>query len=195
MRRPSTIQRRFVILTLALLTFGLAYYAGISQKTSRDIPNIHGISIYPPTPVPTFELLDQAQQPFDNQRLINHWSLLMFDPGGSSQPTSAFTRLLKVHNRIADHPELQQKAHYLYLPKSTEAVLDHTITQLSSNIFGLQGSPSQIEETFNRFGVDLNSSDPVLYLIGPEGNLHALFTDEVDAATIAKDLIQILTST
>ncbi|MES9939152.1 MAG: hypothetical protein ABW105_20585 [Candidatus Thiodiazotropha sp. 6PLUC1] len=195
MRRPSSSQRRFVILSLALLTFGLAYYAGISHKTSRDTPKISGITISPPTPVPTFKLQDQSKEPFENHRLLDHWSLLMLDPSGRSQPTPAFTRLLKVHNRIATHPELQQKAHYLYLPKSKEAALDSTISQLSGNIFGLQGSPTQIEEAFNKFGVDLNSSEPVLYLIGPEGHLHALFTDGVDAATIARDLIQILTST
>lgn len=193
MRRPTTLQRRFVILTLALITFGFAYYAGLSDKTSRDISNIHGISLSPPTPVPAFELLDQANESYDDKRLLSHWSLLMLDPSGISQPTPAFTRLLKIHNRMATHPELQQKAHYLYLAKSSGAALDSTISQLSSNIFGLHGTPQQTDETFRIFGVEQNRSDPVLYLIGPQGRLHALFTDDLDAATIAKDLIQLLT--
>jgi cytochrome oxidase Cu insertion factor (SCO1/SenC/PrrC family) len=194
MRRPTTLQRRFVILTLALITFGFAYYAGISHKTSRDTSGIHGISISPPTPVPAFELQDHANESYDDKRLLNHWSLLMLDPSGMSQPTPAFTWLLKIHNRLAARPELQQKVHYLYLPKSSGAALRSTISQLSSNIIGLHGSPQLTEETFTRFGVDQNRSDPVLYLIEPQGRLHVLFTDDVDAATIAKDLIQLLTS-
>jgi cytochrome oxidase Cu insertion factor (SCO1/SenC/PrrC family) len=194
-KRPSSVQRRFLILGLALLTFGLAYYAGVSHKAHRKIPHIHGISISPPSPVPVFELNDHTNAPYDNQRLLGHWSLLMFDPSGTTQPTPALAHLLKVHNRMAIHSELQQSTHYLYLAQSVGASLDNSITQLGKNIYGLQGRQERIQETFLSFGIEAADTDPVLYLIGPQGHLHALFTDGVDAATIAKDIIQLITST
>jgi cytochrome oxidase Cu insertion factor (SCO1/SenC/PrrC family) len=180
---------------LALLTFGLAYYAGISHRAHREIPQIQGISISPPSPGPAFKLNDHNNKPYDDQRLLGHWSLLMLDPSEMTQPTPALVHLLKVHNRMAIHPELQQSTHYLYLAQSTEASLDSSISQLGKNIYGLQGTQERIHETLLSFGVEVTDTDPVLYLIGPQGRLHALFTDEVDAATIARDIIQLITST
>ncbi|MCG7962997.1 MAG: hypothetical protein N0E54_09890 [Candidatus Thiodiazotropha taylori] len=193
MRRPSTRQRRFVILTLALLTFGMAYYAGFTQKDHK-IPDIQGVSILPPTPAPTFTLQDHTGADYDEQRLHDHWSLLMLDPTGQAQPAPAFNRLMKVHNRLASHPELQQQTHFLYLPKFSAASLESSTSYLSGNLFGLQGSVEQIEQTFLSFAVTEETGQPTLYLIGPQGNLHALFTDAVDAATIARDLIKLIHS-
>jgi cytochrome oxidase Cu insertion factor (SCO1/SenC/PrrC family) len=182
-----------VILILAVLTFGLAYYAGVSQK-QRVTPDIHGISISPPTPAPVIQAKDQAQQPYDLPRLHGHWSLLMLDPETESQSTPGFSRLLMIHNRMATHPEIQQKTHYLYLPKSRETALKISVNRISRNIFALRGSAQQVEETFHQFGVDEDVSAPILYLIGPEAHLHALFTDDVDAATIARDVVKLASS-
>ncbi|MCG8016283.1 MAG: hypothetical protein JAY97_08715 [Candidatus Thiodiazotropha sp. 'RUGA'] len=193
MRRPSNRQRRFVILTLALLTFGMAYYAGFTQKSPK-IPDIQGVSIVPPTPAPPFTLQDHTGAEYDGQRLLDHWSLLMLDPTGQAQPAPAFNRLMKVHNRLASHPELQQQTHFLYLPKFSAASLESSTSYLSGNLFGLQGSVEQIEQTFLSFAVTGETGQPTLYLIGPQGNLHALFTDAIDAATIARDLIKLIHS-
>jgi cytochrome oxidase Cu insertion factor (SCO1/SenC/PrrC family) len=194
MRRPSTRQRRFVILTLALITFGMAYYAGFTQK-SHPVPPIQGVSIAPPTPAPPFKLQDQNGANYDDQRLLKHWSLLMLDPTGLEQPAPAFIRLMKVHNRLATHPQLQNTIHFLYLPKFSSAGLESSTSYLSNNLIGLHGAPEAIEQTFLSFGVTGEANTPSLYLIGPQGNLHALFTDAVDAATIARDLIKLINST
>jgi cytochrome oxidase Cu insertion factor (SCO1/SenC/PrrC family) len=193
MRRPSNRQRRFVILSLALLTFGLAYYAGFTQQ-NHDIPNIQGVSIVPPTPAPKFSLQDHNGENYHEQRLLDHWSLLMLDPTGLPQPAPAFSRLMQVHNRLAIYPELQKQIHFLYLPKLSSASLDSSTSNLTTNLFGLHGSTEQIEQTFLSFAATDKAGKPTLYLIGPQGNLHALFTDALDAATIAKDLIELIHS-
>ncbi|MEJ2620795.1 MAG: hypothetical protein P8163_11155, partial [Candidatus Thiodiazotropha sp.] len=191
MRRPSTRQRRLVILTLALITFGLAYYAGFTQK-SHPVPHIQGVSIVPPTPTPPFMLLDHNGANYDDQRLLGHWSLLMLDPTGQQQPAPAFIRLMKVHNRMATHPQLQSATHFLYLSKYSGAGLQPSTSYLSNNLIALHANPDKTEQTFLRFGVTSDANTPSLYLIGPQGNLHALFTDAVDAATIAGDLIKLI---
>ena len=195
MRRPSSKQRRLVILTLAIVTFGIAYYAGVSHETSfRDEPAIHGVTITPPTPVPPFALTDHRGELYNEERLADHWSLLMLDPSGTTNPSPALIQLLQVHNRMAIHSELQRSIHYLYLAKYREAALDESVSRLGDNIHGLQGDHRNIDETLLSFGVDTPDSDPVLYLIGPRGRLHALFTQAEDAATIAEDLTKLITS-
>ena len=116
----------------------------------------------------------------------------MLDPTGLAQPAPAFNRLMKVHNRLASHPELQQQTHFLYLLKSSDASLESSTSYLSGNLFGLQGSTEQVDQTFLSFAVTEETRQSTLYLIGPQGNLHALFTETVDAATIARDLIKLI---
>ncbi|MEJ2694147.1 MAG: hypothetical protein P8166_14175 [Candidatus Thiodiazotropha sp.] len=54
MKRPSRRQRRLVILSLALLAFGLAYYSGSRyQNRPRPTPAIAGVAIHPPPPLST----------------------------------------------------------------------------------------------------------------------------------------------
>jgi cytochrome oxidase Cu insertion factor (SCO1/SenC/PrrC family) len=174
----------------------MAYYAGISQQPQlQSSPEIQGISISPPTPAPPFELTDQQGSPYGDKQLANHWSLLMLDPSEKQKPSPALIQLLQIHNRMANHPELQQSIHYLYLPRHQTATLDDSLSQIDINIHGLQGEPAKIDETFDHFGISLENTEQTLYLIDPQKHLRALFTQAEDAATIAEDLTKLITST
>lgn len=192
MRRPTNRQRRVVILTLAVLTFGIAYYSGSRYKDRPPpAPIISGVAIHPPTPLPN--LSDNDFDALKRASLAEHWSLLMLDPHQGDTRSSALIRLLQVHNRLAAEPQLQRKLNYLYLPVTLEPQTQSAIDGLGENVRALTGDRAQVEEIFSHFGVDPQSDSAALYLIGPQARLHALFTPDQDIVTIAQDLITLIT--
>ncbi|MEJ2456064.1 MAG: hypothetical protein P8103_18200 [Candidatus Thiodiazotropha sp.] len=192
MRRPSSRQRRLVILSLAVIAFGLAYYAGSRYKDRSLLPpTISGVAIHPPTPLP--ELPESADTLLKPEALSGHWSLLMLDPHAGETRSPALVRLLQVHNRLASEPDLQRKLVYLYLAPSLQGETQQAIERLGDNLHALTGDADQVAEIFRRFGVEPDSETAALYLIGPQVRLHALFTPDQDTATITVDLTTLIT--
>ena len=188
MRRPSSRQRRLVILTLSLIVFAIAYFGGTRyQQTNRVLPQISGLSIQPPAPLPDMNELGQAA-PLNPTMLQDHWSLLALDPSRGDKRSPALIHLLQIHNRLADKPALQRQLHFLYLAAETDETTQASVSGLHENITSLSGETDQIAKTFEHFGVDPGSNQAAFYLIGPEKSLHALFTPNEDAATIAQDI-------
>jgi hypothetical protein len=192
MRRPSSGQRRLVILTLALLAFGIAYYGGSRyQNQEESIPPISGVAIRPPSPLPP---LTAPKLPgLKPEALSGHWSLLMLDPKGGAIRSPALLRLLQIHNRLAGQPVLQQQIAFLYLPLTLDDAEREAIDSLGDNIQALTGDPILVKETIRRFGLDPNSDTTALYLVGPQTRLHVLFTPQQDIATIVEDLTKLIT--
>jgi cytochrome oxidase Cu insertion factor (SCO1/SenC/PrrC family) len=188
MRRPSSHQRRLVILTLTVIVFGIAYFGGSRyQQRNQQLPQISGLAIQPPTPLPDMSEMGEGA-PLEPALLEDHWSLLVLDPGISDGRSPALIHLLQIHNRLADKPELQRQLHFLYLPSKADESIQASVSSMDENITGLSGETDQIAETFEHFGVDPESNQAAFYLIGPEQRLHALFTRNQDAATIAQDI-------
>jgi hypothetical protein len=192
-KRPSRRQRRLVILGLALLAFGLAYYSGSRyQNRPQPAPVIAGVAIHPPSPLPS---LPNTESPslIRQESLLGRWSLLMLDPHRGQSRSPALLRLMQIHNRLAAEPRLQQGIVFLYLPAEPHEPEHRAIDGLGENFTALSGEPEQVEETFRLFGVEPDGKIASLYLIGPKARLHALFTPDQDTATIAEDLITLTT--
>jgi cytochrome oxidase Cu insertion factor (SCO1/SenC/PrrC family) len=186
MRRPSSKQRRFVVLLLALLTFGIAYYAGNRYATPPPV-QITGIRLSPAMPVPAFQLLQQAGEPFSNAQLRDHWSLLLLDPQ-PDQKTPALRKLVQIHNRMADDPVLQRQTLFVYAVKQDSDTMSENITRLGDNFVLLSGAAKPIDGLFEQLGYAASTEDNlVLYLIDPEANIQALYTSELNAGDIAQD--------
>jgi cytochrome oxidase Cu insertion factor (SCO1/SenC/PrrC family) len=195
MRRPSTKQRRLVILLLVLITFSVAYYAGYTHKQqARQLPQIEGILINPPQPLPPIDLYNQIGEPFSLTDLQGHWSLLMLDPAPGSSASSALTRLIQVHNHLATEPDLQQQIHFLYLSRAKMEEQAISFVSISDNVQALHGDTQMIDKAFKVFGGYANDMDYSLILIGPNTKMHALFTRSSNAATIAEDLNNLITA-
>jgi hypothetical protein len=182
-----------VILTLALLAFGIAYYSGSRyQKRENTAPSINGVAIHPPAPLPALPISDSLA-PIEPKALSGHWSLLMLDPRVDAHRSPALVRLLQIHNRIAGDPALQRRITFLYLPLALDDTELKAIDGLGENIQALSGDPALVSETLRRFGLEPGSDTSILYLIGPQAKLHALFTPDQDIATIAVDMTTLIT--
>lgn len=191
MRRSGSKQRRLVILLLAVATFCVAYYAG-NKYSNGHPPQISGILLRPPMPVPEFVLQDQNNRPFSQAQLENHWSLCLLDPKQISDPP-ALLHLVQVYNRLAMDPTLQQQIHFVYLPRQTSEAIDVLAAHLGAGFYALTGDSEDLTETFTRFGVAELKDGFTFYLIDPEVRIQALFTNGQDAATIAEDLTTLIT--
>jgi cytochrome oxidase Cu insertion factor (SCO1/SenC/PrrC family) len=197
MRRPSSKQRRLVILLLVLITFSLAYYAGVTQKRPQRLPAIDGVLINPPLPLSPIELLNQHEQLFSLNDMQGHWNLLMLDPfptPGKKTASDALRRLIQVHNRLAAKPDIQQQIHYLYISPGGLGDKALSFASLSDNIQTLHGDKAQINKAFEALGGDTDHEPYTLYLIGPETKLYALFTQNSNAVTIAEDLNNLISA-
>ena len=191
MRRPSSKQRRLVSLLLAILTFGVAYYGG-NKYSGDDLPQISGTLLRPAMPAPEFELKDQAGRHFSEKQLKDHWSLILLDPNQVTD-SPALPRLVRIHNRLASDPTLQQQTHFIYLPQQTSEAADAVAAGLGTGFYALSGNLEDLRETFSRFGVSEINHGFTLYLIDPESRMQALFTSSQDAANIAEDLKTLIT--
>jgi hypothetical protein len=194
--RATGRQRRLVILALAVIGFGIAFYSGSRYRGHNDsAPAITGVAIQPPTPLPSPEGGDDPGSPVSTTALSGHWSLVMLDPHEGQTRAPALLRLLKVHNRLAAEPTLQRRLHYLYLPQSGAKEALKEINALGDNITAFCAGAQHTEYLFRRFGADPQSDDAVLYLVGPQVKLRALFTPDEDVANIAKDLTTLINAT
>jgi cytochrome oxidase Cu insertion factor (SCO1/SenC/PrrC family) len=187
MRRPSTRQRRLVILLLALLTFGIAYYGG-NRYSSAPPTRISGVVLNPAMPVPAFQLHDQTGHPFGNAQLGEHWSLLLLAPH-SNQDESALRSLIQIHNRLADDPVLQQQTLFIYAAQKPSETLAEMFTSLGKNFVLLGGEATKLDKLFEQLGNPPGEVDNLLlYLVDPDTNIQALYAGELDAAGISQDL-------
>ena len=191
MHRPSTRQRRFVILLLALLTFAIAYYGG-NRYSAPPSTRISGVLLNPTPPFPDFQLRQQAGKPFGKPQLEDHWNLLLLD-SGSDQGDASLHKLVQVHNRLADDPTLQQHTLFIYVPKRYSDTLAEKIGRLGNNFILLSGEPAELEPLFDQLGnLQARGDNLVLYLVDPDANIQALYTGELDAAAIANDFHSLL---
>ncbi|MEN8177863.1 MAG: hypothetical protein ABFS39_04510 [Pseudomonadota bacterium] len=190
MRRPGSKQRRIVIMLLALLTFGIAYYGG-NRHTEDESLKISGVLLRPAMPVPEFELEDQHGNSFSKQQLEDHWSLILLDPNRSSD-SPALVRLVQIHNRLAIQPAIQQKIRFVYVPRQPATLT--LAAGLGAGFFSLSGDAVDLHEAFSRFGVSDTEDGFTLYLIDPDARIRVLFTGGQDTATIASDLITLISN-
>jgi hypothetical protein len=187
MRRPTRRQRRFVILLLAVLTFGIAYYGGNRYSTPPPA-QISGVLMNPAIPVPAFQLRDQAGEPFGNAQLAGHWSLMLLDPRADHNDY-ALRKLVQIHNRLADDPVLQQHTLFIYTVKQSSEPLVKQLTGLGKNFVLLSGESAHTDPLFEQLGNPPSEVDNLpLYVVDPDANIQALYIGELDAAGIAQDI-------
>jgi hypothetical protein len=187
MRRPSTRQRRFVILLLAVLTFGIAYYGG-NRYSTQSPAQITGMLLNPAMPLPAFQLHDLNGEPFGNEQLEEHWSLLLLDTQSGLNDT-ALRKLVQIHNRLADDPVLQQNTLFILAVKQSSEALVERLTGLGNNFVLLSGEAAQIDPLFEQLGNPADAGDNLpLYVVDPDTNIQALYTGDLDAAGIAQDI-------
>ena len=163
----------------------------------------------PPRPLPQFALIDQSGAPFTPERLKNRWSLLFF----------GFTRcpdvcpltlgvLAQAQKALKDLPAAKQPQIILVSvdpQRDNPAQLASYVKFFSPTFGGVTGTQDAIEELTGALGVPvainkLPNGDytvdhsAAIFLVDPNGALHALFSSPHVPAVIADDYRRIVTA-
>lgn len=186
----------------ALVSRGMLGTSGIPQAAMTA-----GTLLKPPRPITDLALVDHAGKPFDTARFKNRWTLLFF--GFTNCPDvcpATLTVLAQVEKRLQDLPDSQRPQIALVSvdpERDTPEQLAKYVGFFSPNFIGVTGTPENIE-AFTRamtvpvaihklpnggYTVDHSAA---IFLIDPDGAMHALFSTPHDAAKIAADVRRIV---
>lgn len=166
-----------------------------------------GTLIQPPRALPNIELIDQDRKPFASSRLQGRWSFLFF--GFTNCPDlcpATLTTLAQIEKRLQDLPQ-EDRPHVVLVSvdpqRDTPEQLKKYVSFFSPSFEGVTGTPESIEAFTRQMGVPVaiqqhdNGAYTVdhsgaIFLIDPQGAMHALFSTPHDVAKIADDYRRIV---
>lgn len=194
-RNPRGPVARLIMFVAAVGLFVIGYYWGNQYQFSGNPPVIRGVLLRPPVELPGFELKDGGGLPFTLDAFQERWTLLGFGNLREASGHLAVNRMIGVHNRLADQPELQAELQLGLASESQALDLARDFSRLSPALKVLSGNSAEIQRLRAAIGdqyADTTTpgadSGVPLYLIDPVARLMALFPAAQAPETIAADL-------
>ena len=201
-------------ITLAALVAIVAVAAGILsarwvlQRQSGSLPGVETATLLSPArPLPPIALVDQDNQPFDAERLRGGWTLLFFGFTSCPDVCPVTMRALAETTRLlADLPAATRPRVVMISvdpERDTPEQLAAYVKGFDPTFAGATGAKPVIDELAQRMGVlaatrqlegggytvDHTTS---VFLIDPDGALHALFSAPHSPQLIAEDYRRIV---
>ncbi len=194
-----------MIMTGALLALAGGYYWGNQYKYSYrqdDRPPLQNLSatlLRQAKPLADFELTSHRGETITPVNLGGRWSLLFFGCSRCAGTPGALTRLLRVRNRLADRPLLQNTTLLIMVtvePDRDDSLeLDALVGGFGPGFVGLTGTEPQIAGLARQFGMPdpgQGSADPAIFLLAPGGIPVAIFPAASRASDIPADFKKIV---
>ena len=194
-----------MLMTGALLALVGGYYWGNQYKHSYrqdhrpPLQNLSATLLRQAKPLADFELTSHGGETITSVNLGGRWSLLFFGCSRCAGTPGALTRLLRVRNRLADRPLLQNTTLLIMVtvePERDDALeLDALVRGFGPGFVGLTGPASQIGGLARQLGMPdpgQDSADPAIFLLAPGGLPVAIFPAASRASEIAADFKQIV---
>jgi cytochrome oxidase Cu insertion factor (SCO1/SenC/PrrC family) len=203
-RAPRSPAQRLAFAFAAVLVLALGYWAGnLTRDPASDVPRRPEAMVAPAAPLRVTELglVDQYDRPFDAARAAGRWSAAVFAaPDDAAAAREALTRLVHVHNWLADRHDVQTKFQGLFVslrPGTGQgATLRDLVGFYSPDFLGLAGDAAALQPLVPpwatagaRQGADDDAVPPLtVAVVAPDGALRGWFTPETPPATIARDI-------
>ncbi len=197
---------KLFIAAIALIAalFGAWVYHNHYQLASAK-PNLTTATVFTqPRIINSFQLIDAKNQPFSEQNLKGHWSLLFF--GFSNCPDLCPTTLATLNQAYkklaAQERNLPQVVFISVDPeRDTPERLSEYLSSFNPHFLGATGLPTQVDQLthdlsvlYTKNGESIDHSGTIL-IINPEGQFYGVFTMPHDANKIAADIKQLLAAT
>lgn len=193
---------------------GAADHQPVTKSTTannKPVMQLSAATLLPePRPLSAFALMDSKKQPFNNQSLAGHWTVLYF--GFTSCPSicpATMSLLNEVYTQMqADKKPLPQVVFISVDPKRDSfAKINRFIDSFNSDFKGATGNEQQIKQLTNELSIlfmkvqqaNANPDDyqidhsGTLVLIDPTGKFYAVFTTPHEPDKVTKDLETITT--
>lgn len=207
MSRTQSIALAAVVAIVAVAAGILSARWLLQHQTGTQSALTTGTLIAPPRPLPALALLDHDNRPFDADRLRGGWTLLFF--GFTSCPDVCpvtMSALAQTSKLLADLPEQRQPRVVLISvdpERDTPERLATYVKAFDPAFVGATATKPAIDELAQRMGV-LVATRPLegdnytvdhttsVFLIDPDGALHALFSAPHTPKLIADDYRRII---
>lgn len=182
--------RRLLLVAGAMSLFMLGYQWGNRYRqppSHLDMSHIHGVWVMPPIALPEFQLRDSFGREFARTALENGWTLLAFGDLAHASGQRAVQRLLDVRQRVADQAALVKTLRLVLVTTTETPNLARDFAGLTTSLSILAGESSHIQPLRDVLSAT-DDDAPTLYVIGPGGQLLALFPETEHGAAMAEDL-------
>ena len=184
------------VLVILLAIIGLA-------QQSRSVSSFHGTQLSEPQTPQPFNLIGMDGKPFNEQFLLNRWTLVFF---GFTQCQAICPTTMTELARMIKQLEQSKTQH---MPQVVMISLDptqdslvklaHFVTAFNPSFYGATGDVAQIRALTQSLGIAYQANaktidhSGALILFNPEGKIIAYFTPPHDALTLARDFRFLLT--
>lgn len=196
-------QTLFIILII-LLALGIGMWREKGHRSTAPLLSLAtGTLLSPPQHLPLFTLEDHEGSPFTYDSLKKHWSILFF--GYTACPNicpATITSLQDIAQRLSRLPMMQYIFITLDPASDNKEQLQHYFqrSNFQHKILGVTGEKEAILSLSQQLGVHIEENSDAaninhsgsLFLIDPQGNLIALFTDTTKPSAIAHDIKEII---
>ena len=189
------------IISIFLILGGITY--SVYQQKQ---PSLITTFVYPePKSLPEFELMDQYNQPFNNQQLVGKWSVVFF--GYTNCPDicpTTLSALTQVANKL--QPDILSQVQFIFVSvdpeRDTVQHLAEYVPFFHPDFIGVTGEDEQLQILSYSLGamymkVDTEDSyqmthSSTLFIINPQGRRHGIFSNAtqgiIDVKSITSDL-------
>jgi len=200
--RTQTVALAIGVGILSIVVGALSAHWMLGRKESGTPELVAGTAISPARPLPPMHFIDQAQHPFDANRLKGHWTFMFF--GFTNCPDvcpTTLAMLAQVEKQLADLPQAQ-RPQVVFVSVDPERDTPEKIASyvkfFSPDFSGVTAPTSEIAAFTAAMGVPVAINKTAdggytvdhsgaVFLINPQGEWRALFSPPHQAKIIAAD--------
>ena len=207
MSRNQSIVVAAIVAIVAVASGMLLARALLNPQGSSQLGLAKATLLTPPRPLPEFTLTDQDGRTFDLSKLRERWSLLFF--GFTHCPDVCPTTLgvlARTEQELADlAPELRPHVVFVSVDPKRDSPqqLASYVKFFSPDFTGVTGTQQSIDDFTQALGVPVAITptengdysvdhSAAIFLIDPQGAMHALFSTPHVASEIAADYRRIV---
>ena len=202
MAHDKSNSRYLVYALTAIVAVAIGAWSATYMFRPQEPPTLQNGTVLPqPRALPEFSLLDHRGLPFDNARLIGHWTLLFFGFANCADvcPTTLATITTAIDN-LKDAATIPVPVFVsVDTGRDTSDILAKYVAAFSQDMIGVTGKQTDVDALTKALGVPsairpldgggyaVEHSAAIL-VINPSGQLQAIFHAPHSAPVLAADL-------
>lgn len=216
MQRRNNLKKQLVLITLAVAVlaflFGLWSKYNTSEHKPEKITLQSGTAFDIPKEIRPFALQNAANgQPFTNESLKGHWTMLFFGfTNCASLCPTTLTTLNQFYTSLeTDHVNQLPQVVFISIDpeRDTLTKIKAYVTSFNKNFNGATAEEAQIDKMTQELNILFSKANPnndenyqidhsgTVLVINPQGHLSALFSPPIDAKALAADYKTLIEAT